>query len=401
MKKPLVNYKAIKKQLLLSWYETKRLLGHPLRLLFLLLLFFVLIMVGQRAVGNGQSLPQVVIVDEDKSVEVRTFIENVAYNKLKNTVKFKETSLEEGIALLNEDAAIGVIYIPAGTRDSLDTLSPAGMHLYIKDSEDIRVQLLIGYMSDMVDLLNEGQSGAMVYWKEMVKHSIPYDERLDQLERISFDYGIAFLTRGDVFSINDVKDPLEGILPLQYYGYALIWALILMSSIMAHISSLHDKKSGLKERLLLSGYTQGDYYCGRILTGSLFTTGWLGILIGLYKVLLHIELLTTHVGVWLFSLWIIILINAFIVFAIENLHNNKILIGVIVVFVITVYTSGVIIPEFYLSSVAKWIGGINLINFGDNIFKGYPLSTWRSLLPLLYSMILWQLYKMMHRKTVG
>lgn len=358
-------------------------------------------MLGQKAIANGQTLPQVIIVDEDKSVEVRTFIENVAYNKLKNTVRFTETTLENGLALLNEDEAIGVIHIPEGTRDSLETLSPAGMILYIKDSEDIRVQLLRGYMSDMINLLNEGQSGAMVYWKEMVKQSIPYETRLDELESISFDYGIAFLTRGDVFSINDVKDPLKGILPIQYYGYGLIWAMLLMSGIMSHLGGFQDKKTGLKNRLLLSGYTKSDYLISRILTGTMFSVGWLAILVGLYKVLLNIDLLSLHLGVLLMALWVIILLNTYIVLTIENLHSKKFVAGAILVFIVMVYTSGLIIPEFYLSPFFKWIGSINLINFGDNIFKGYPLTTWRSMVPLLYSLLSWLLYKQSVHKVVS
>lgn len=391
----------MKKQLLLSWYECKRLLGHPLRMLFLLLLFFVLIMIGQRALGNGQTLPQVVIVDEDKSVEVRTFVENVAYNKLKNTVRFKETSLEEGLVLLEQELAIGVIHIPEGTRDSLDTLAPAGMQLYIKDSKDIRVQLLIGYMSDMVDLLNEGQSGAMVYWKEMSKEGILYEDRLKALESISFDYGVAFLTRGDVFSVNDVKDPLEGILPLQYYGYSLIWGLIIVSSLMAHISSIQDKTLGLKRRLLLSGFTSENYFWGRVLTGTLFSIVCLLILLLLFKTLLGISLLSLNLGVWSIALWVIVLINAYMVLAIENSSNKKAVAIFVIALAILSYTSGLIIPEFYLSAPSKLLASINLINFGDNIFKGYPLATWRTILPFIYSVLLWKLYKMTHAKVVA
>lgn len=400
MKKHLIDYKAIKKQLLLSWYESKRLLGHPLRLVFLLLLFFVFVMTAKTLLGNAQSLPTVVIVDEDRSIEVRTFVENVAYNKLKNVVDFKEMPLEEGLELLDAGQVIGVIQIPEGTRDNLDTLTPSEMRLYIKDHEDIRVQLLKGYMEDMVRLLNEGQSGAMVYWQEMKRQGLSYDQRIGQLEDISFDYGLAFITRGDVFATSDIKDPLEGILPIQYYGYGLLWLVVLVSSAFAHSTLIGDGRRGMQRRLYACGYSKGNYFLSRIINGTVFSLFWMGVMILLYRSILGIDLIPFSPIRWLLILWIIGLLNGFVVVLLLYYRERRVLVGVIGFFCVLLYTSGLLVPDFYMGKLFQQIGEINLINFGDNLFKEYPLNTWRSLLPGVYTIFLYWIHRQLSNKVV-
>ncbi len=400
MKKYLINFKAIKKRQLLAWYESKRLLGHPFRLLFLLLLFFMLIFLGHSILGGERLLPTVIIVDEDQSIEVRTFVENVAYNKLKNVVAFEETSLEVGLDRLDSDQAIGVIHIPTDTRKNLDTLEPASMSLYINDQEDIRVQLLIGYMKDMVGLLNEGQSGAMVYYREMSRQGISYTEKIQALEDISIDYGLAFLARGSVFAATDVKDPLEGMLPIQYFGYGLIWLVLLITSGFGHSTVISDIKSGRKKRLLAAGFTEADYFFARLTNGCVFSFGWIMIVIFLFSWLLNISLVQLSLGRMLIILWLVLLVNGFAILFLSNYQHKFFVVLSVVVLSGMVYTSGLVIPEFYLSQGAKVMSQWNLINFGDNVFKGYPLMTWRSMNLLGYSLLLYTLFSWLSQKVV-
>jgi len=385
MKKHSVNYKAIEKQWLLSKGEFKRVLGHPLKLMFLLLLFFVLISVGQYVIGRGDTLPTIIIADEDGSVEVRTFIENVAYNKLKDVVHFEEVSLDTGMTKLNQNEAIGIIHIPEGTRDNLDTLEPSGMYLYVNDVEDIRTEFLIGYIQDMVDLLNKGQSGAMVYWREMSKQGVTYEERLEALNDISFDYGIAFLTRGDVFASTSVEDPLEGVLPIQYFGYGLLWLAVLVSSLFIQTSIITDRRLGIESRLLASGYTLKDYIISRVITGTVFAFAWSLVLILLFRILLGIRLLPASGLVAIIFVWIVMILNSFVVwFLMNSCRLVRLTIGIIGMLILLL-TSGLLVPEFHMSEISKMVSQFNIINFGDNILKGYTLTTWRSLLPLIYT----------------
>lgn len=401
MRKHLINYKAIKKQLLLSCYEVKRLLGHPFRLLFLLLLFFVFIFIGQHFFDREEALPTVVLVDEDRSVEVRTFVENIAYSKLKNVVKFEELSLEDGLQLLDAHKAIGLIHIPKDTRENLDTLLVSEMTLYIADAKDIRAQFLRGYMADMVGLLNEGQSGAMVLWREMKGQEIPYEDRIAVLEEISLDYGIAFLTRGDVFAVSDVKDPLKGMSMIQFYGYGLIWLALILGVGFAQITIVSDERSGLRERLLMAGYEESDYVIARTIVGSVFSMVCILMLHLLFYWLLKIQLLASEIARSFVMLWIVLLINAFVVLMLRYAQHLKVLVVSVVIFALTVYSSGILIPEFYLPTYVRFLGDINLINFGDNMLKGYPLMSMRSLLLPLYTLILLLFYRVMHHVPEG
>lgn len=401
MRKHLINYKAIKKQLFLSCYEVKRLLGHPFRLLFLLLLFFVFIFIGQQFFNRESVLPTVVLVDEDHSVEVRTFVENIAYNKLKNVVRFEELSLEEGLKLLDQNKAIGLIHIPKDTRKNLDTLSPSEMTLYIADAEDIRGQLLRGYMADMVSLLNEGQSGAMVLWREMKRQAIPYDDRIAVLEEISLDYGIAFLTRGDVFAISDVKDPLKGMSMIQFYGYGLIWLALILGTGFAQVTIVSDERTGLRKRLLMSGYEERDYIIARTIVGSAFSMVCILMLHLLFWWLLKIQLLSSGLLHNLVMVWIVLLINAFVVLTLRYAQHLKVLVASVIIFVLTVYSSGILIPEFYLPSYAHLLGDINLINFGDNTLKGYPLMSMRTLMLPIYTLLVVLIYKVINYASKG
>jgi hypothetical protein len=401
MRKPLVNYKAIKRQLLLARYESKRLFGHPFRLLFFLLLFFVFIFMGQLIFSKQESLPTVVLVDEDRSVEVRTFVENIAYNKLKNVAVFKETSLEEGLALLESRDCIGVIHIPVDTRKNLDSLKPSEMRLYIGDAEDIRVHFLRDYMEDMVDLLNEGQSGAMVYWREMTRQSIPYEEKITALEDIAFDYGLAFLTRGDVFASQGVEDPYEGMSMLQFYGYGLIWGILFLSGIFAHSTLISDEKSGRRRRLMTSGFTEGDYFGARLIVGTVFTCFGLGILQGLYSFFFSITLLPTSFVRLLILIWIVVLVNGLLIVVLRHYGHLGVVLLSGGLFMLMAYTSGLLIPDFYLPAWAKVLARWNLINYGDNMLKGYALGSWRFMNLPFYTLILYLFHRRFVRKAVS
>jgi len=401
MKKPLIDYKVIKKQLLLARYESKRLLGHPFRLLFLLLLFFVCIFIGQLTVQENQVLPTVVIVDEDRSIEVRTFVENIAYNKLKNVAVFKEVTLEEGLDLLDREACIGVIHIPKDTRKNLDSLKPSEMRLYIRDAEDIRVHFLRDYMADMVALLNEGQSGAMVYWHEMSRQALPYEEKIAALEDIAFDYGLAFLTRGDVFANHGVKDPYNGMSMLQFLGYGLIWLILFLSAFFAQTTVIADEKSGRRRRLMTAGYTEADYFGARLIFGTVFSCLWCLILQSIYYLFFDIALLPfslTRIGLFL---WIIVLINGFLVVVLRHYQRPKVLVFSGSLLFVFAYSSGLLIPEFFLPTWARFIGQWNLVNFGDNLLKGYALWTWRTLNLILYTGALYISYKHLNEKVVA
>jgi hypothetical protein len=393
MRKFLIGYRAIKKQLVLSKYEAKRLFGHPLRLLFLLLLFFVFIFIGQAFFNKAELLPTVVLVDEDRSVEVRTFVENIAYNKLKDVVKFQEMDLEEGLALLDDKKAIGLIHIPQDTRNNLDTLSPSEMTLYMGDPDDIRAQFLRGYMEDMVGLLNEGQSGAMVLWREMKRQKMPYDDRIDILEDISFDYGLAFLTRGDVFALSDVKDPLEGMSTLQYYGYGLLWLALVLGLGFAQMTIVSDEQNGIRDRLVFAGYDDEDYLMARTIVGSIFSLICMMILHILFWWLLAIKLLPSGLSSLLLVIWMVVLINGFVVLSLRFYRHIKVLVASLLILGLTIYSSGILIPEFYLPAYARLLGTLNLVNFADNILKGYPPMTMRSLILPIYTVGVVVVYK--------
>ncbi|MBN2897571.1 MAG: ABC transporter permease [Clostridia bacterium] len=359
----------------------------------MLLLFFALIFAGSRFLKSDVALPVVVLVDEDRSVEVRTFVENIAYNKLANVVAFEEMWLEEGLMLLDEGDAIGVIHIPKDTRNNLDTFLPSELILYLNDGDDIRAQFLRGYMADMVGLLNEGQSGAMVLWREVTRQQMSYEDKIGLLEAISFDYALAFLTRGDVFAANDVEDPFEGIETLQFFGYGLLWAALFLGAGFAHATVVSDLRSGMMVRLQLSGVTSRDYLQARLIVGSLWSMLCMSVVGILFALILKINLLPPSIPALIVMIGIVVLLNGYVILILMQYQSKTFLSLALLVVSATIYSSGILIPEFYLSSMMRWIGQFNIVNFGDNILKGYPVFTVRLGLLLLHAWMIWVLYR--------
>lgn len=229
---------------MLTKMEMKRILNQlsNIVLLVLLLILFVNMFVFISRNSGVKIDSKIALAIEDNSFEVKTLLNNIMENKLKGVIDFEEVSIDSGLKKLRSDEVTAVIHIEEGTTDRLNYGKTAAFNIYIKDNPNITTKFLIQYLENLVEVLNEGQSGAMIYWDIMKAEGLDADERLDELNKIALKYMSSFLTRGRVFEETEDLDNFYGASLINYYFATSLLIISIISAILFHLDMDDDLK---------------------------------------------------------------------------------------------------------------------------------------------------------------
>jgi ABC-type multidrug transport system permease subunit len=386
---------------MLTKMEVKRILNQlsNVVLLILLLILFVNMFIFISKNNEVKIHSKVAIAVEDNSFEVNTLMKNITENKLKGIINFEETTLESGLKMLKEREVIAVIHVDEGTTELLNSGKATSFNLYIEDSSDIVVGFLTDYLKNLVKVLNEGQSGAMIYWDIMKSEGFDFDGRIKELNRVALSYMSAFLTRGGVFEDSTDLDKFYGTALINYYFSAALIIVAIISAIMFHIDIDDDFNKGRIRRVLSSGFSPWHVYFAKIIAGVAFST----LLLILFQTLYLIYFDTFSLGVFLrfiiSSTMLNAIINMLVIIFYIAISNDTIRdVSFFIVFSLLIFTSGIILPLSSMDRVFKLLSRFNILTIGHHQLLGYTLTFERVLVISLYFILLIVLIKYSHRK---
>ncbi|WP_432409361.1 ABC transporter permease [Wukongibacter sp. M2B1] len=386
---------------MLTKMETKRILNQisNIALLVLLLILFVSMFVSISRNSGLKIDSKVALAIEDKSFEVKALLDNVVENKLNGVIDFEEVNIENGLEKLRNNEVKVVIHIEEGTTERLNYGEAATLKIYINDTPDIATNFLIQYLESLVEVLNEGQSGAMIYWDIMKAEGFNTDERLDELNKIALKYMSSFLTRGRVFEETEDLDNFYGASIINFYFATSLLIISIISAILFHLDMNDDLKKGKIQRVLNNGFNIWHIYSAKIIAGvifsSLLVTAFKAIFMALFGIFSFGELLK-FVALFIMVNVIIHMMVIILYIAIANdiLRDW----AFIVSFMITSFISGIILPLNSMGVVFKELSRLNILTIGHNLLLGYSLSIERILVITLHFFVLIGVIGYIHRR---
>jgi len=183
--------------------------------------------------------------------------------------------MDEGKELLKSEDILALIHVEENTFQALESGGSAKISLTVSSREDIRVVFLSNYIENMVEMLNSSQNSAMIYYELLRENGTPYEERIDELNRLSRKYVEAFIFRSRVFVEEDVYNKFLGLTAIDYYYHVLLIVLMILASIVYHNKLEEDLKNKMISRLLNTGYSIKSIY----LTKAIISIFYVALLI--------------------------------------------------------------------------------------------------------------------------
>jgi len=386
---------------MLTKMEMKRILNQlsNIVLLVLLLIIFVNMFIFISQSNSVKIQSNINLVVEDDSFEVNTLLKNITDNKLKGIVNFERSSLDKGLELLKRNEVIAVIHVEEETSELLNNGKAASLKLYINDDSNITAKFLIQYLENLIEVLNEGQSGAMIYWDIMKAEGFNFDERLRSLNKIAINYMGAFLTRGDVFENSGDLDKFYGASLINYYFTTALLIISFISAVLFHLDIDDDYKKGRVRRVLYSGFGLRHIYSSKLIVGVAFTS----ILMTAFKVIFMVlfsmfsigELLRFIIYIALINIIIHMLVMIFYILIDNDTMRDW---SFVIFFLIISFAGGIILPITSMSKIFKDLSRLNILTIGHKLLLGHSITTERILIIILYFLILTASISYIHKK---
>lgn len=386
---------------MLTKIEIKRILNQTSNIVLLVLLLILIVnMFVFISKNNGVKIDSKVgLAIEDKSFEVKALLNNIMENKLSGVIDFEEVSIDSGLKKLRSDEVTAVIHIEEGTTERLNYGKAAALSIYIKDNPNITTKFLVQYLENLVEVLNEGQSGAMIYWNVMKAEGFNVDERLGELKKIALKYMSSFLTRGRVFEETEDLDNFYGASLINYYFATSLLIISLISAVLFHLDLDDDLKKGKIQRVLNSGFNLWHIYSSKIIAGvifsSLLVTAFKAAFMFLFGIFSLYELLKF---IALFALINAIIHMIVIVFYIAITNDILRDWAFVVVFMVISFAGGIILPLASMGRVFKELSRLNILTLGHSLLLGYSLTFERILVIILYLATLTGAIGYIHRR---
>ena len=240
--------------------------------LFILLINGVIYLVTNEKLKLDTSIGLVV---EDSAMEINMLLGSIRNDELSDIITFRETTMIEGKELLKNEDIIALIHVEENTFQALESGGSAKISLTVSSTEAIRVVFLSNYIENMVEMLNSSQNSAMIYYELLRENGTPYEERIDELNRLSRKYVEAFIFRSRVFAEENVYNKFLGLTAIDYYYHVLLIVLMILASIVYHNKLEEDLRNKVISRLFNSGYSIQSIY----LTKGIISIGYVALLI--------------------------------------------------------------------------------------------------------------------------
>lgn len=386
---------------ILTKMEMKRILNHVSNIILLVLLavLFVNVFVSIAQSNSIKIESKIGLAIEDDSLELKTLLKNITDNKLKGILDFENSSFDKGLKLLENKDVIALIHVKKGTSRLLNNGEKASIDLYIRENSNITVKFLVEYLENLVDVLNEGQNGAMIYWNIMKAEGLDFNKRYEELNNIAINYMSAFLTRGNVFENSEDLDKFYGASLINYYFTTVLLIISILSAILFHLDINEDFKRGRIRRTLYSGYSLWHIYSSKILVGVAFTSilmvAFKTIFMLLFSTISIFEILRFIIYITLINIVIHMIVIIFYILIDKDMVRDW---SFVIFFLMTSFAGGLFLPIYSMGEMFRKLSRINLLTIGHKLLSGHSITVERISIFILYFSILLVLIRYVHRK---
>lgn len=393
-----INKKNNKFNMLMK-IESKRVLGQLSNIILISIIFVIFINVFFCILNYKSSKfnAKVALAIEDNSVEIGLLTGNITNNKLKNIIEFENTSLDEGLELLRMNKIVAIINVKKGTSEKLNSCNNTSFDLYVNKDTNILVKFLIEYIESLVEVLNEGQKGAVIHLNLMKTSGCSYSERLSELNNIAIKYISNFMSRSSVFDGIKEYDMYSGSIIKYYYLSAVIILSILLIN-MYHFNIHDDFKYNQIVRLIFSDIRWYDICIPKAIIGTIYSCIIIIPLIILYLILFDLFSVLILIQNICFILLLNFIINI-VVISSGLVFKKSNCLALIISFIFCI-TSSLIIPTTSMGIVTKTLSKINILSISHSILLNNKLTFTTIILYSLYILIIMFLLKISYRKRI-
>ena len=232
---------------------------------------------------SENSKPTVLIANEENSVIATLTISSVLNNKVAEIVNFETTDYEEGKKRIEKGEAILLLYIKKGTINTLYEGNKAELYLYTKNVNNDFTRLVISYINGFTDIINISQNAGLAYMGVLYEKGMTENQRIEKFNELQSSYVKLTLARNNIFT-GDNK--VLGLDSKDFKtGYWLFIAIFLISISLRMILKSEILRKNMRERLILSGFSEMELYLSVILGIVATSLAFSFIFVNLAKVL--------------------------------------------------------------------------------------------------------------------
>lgn len=212
----------------------------------------------------------VAIVNDDKSKEVNTFIDQLVNSKaLKDlVVSYPAQSVEDGYEMLEKNEVIVLVHIPKELMSSIKTNTKANIELYSIKGHYLETELIKMTLESSLSTVAKGQN-LLEYSTKFISDKNVSDEKIKLFTDEITDNAIReFMNRRQVLSQTGTLSPIGAYIPIEYYTGIIFTFFAALAMLPISATTSEDMRKNVLKRGFLYDRRYLGYYFGRLISGA-------------------------------------------------------------------------------------------------------------------------------------
>ncbi len=212
----------------------------------------------------------VAIVNDDKSKEVNTFIDQLVNSKaLKDlVVSYPAQSIEDGYEMLEKNEVLVLIHIPEGLMSSIKTNKKTNIELYSIKGHYLESELIKMTLESSLSTVAKGQNLLEYSIKFISDKSISLEKIKQFTDEITDKAIREFMNRREVLSQAGTLSPIGAYIPIEYYTGIIFTFFAALAMLPISAMTAEDMRKNVLKRGFLYDRRYLGYYFGRLISGT-------------------------------------------------------------------------------------------------------------------------------------
>lgn len=211
----------------------------------------------------------VAIINEDKSVEVNTFLNQMLNSQALEdlVVAYPAETIEDAMQMLENQDVLIVIHIPKQLLDSIRLSKKTYIDLYSQKGHDLEIALIKMTLNSSLSTVEKGQNLIEYSTQFLLQKNISQGKLETFISDITTLAINEFMSRRAILSQEGMISPIGEYLPIEYYIGAIFTFFAALAMIpIAGITS-RDMQNNVLQRGFLWSERWRWYFIGRVLSG--------------------------------------------------------------------------------------------------------------------------------------
>lgn len=211
----------------------------------------------------------VAIINEDKSVEVNTFLNQMLNSQALEdlVVAYPAETIEDAMEMLENQDVLIVIHIPEQLLDSIRLSEKTYIDLYSQKGHDLEIALIKMTLNSSLSTVEKGQNLIEYSTQFLLQKNISQGKLETFISDITALAINEFMNRRAILSQEGMISPIGEYLPIEYYiGVIFTFFAALAMIPIAGITS-RDMQNNVLQRGFLWSKRWRWYFIGRVLSG--------------------------------------------------------------------------------------------------------------------------------------